>query len=176
VASAVSAQQPSVPSVSWQQPCRGRFKCNVDAGFSTSKNRTGIGICVRDDDSAYVLAKTVSFDVVRPVRVGEALGLYNALGWLSVMQFDGVDFATDSKISYDAFHSHKDDVSEFGHIILACKSLFSTHFTNSRVEFTRQQANAAAHALAGEATSLAILVIYFNVPRFINSISFNEML
>ena len=33
VASAVSAQQPHVPSVSWQRPSRGRFKCNVDAGF-----------------------------------------------------------------------------------------------------------------------------------------------
>jgi hypothetical protein len=79
VASAVSAQQPPVPSVSWQRPSRDRFKCNVDAGFSTSKNRTGIDICVRDDDGAYVLAKTVSFDVVHPVRVGEALCLYHAL-------------------------------------------------------------------------------------------------
>lgn len=115
-----------------------------------------------------MLAKAISFDIVHTVRVGEALGLYHALEWLSDMQFDNVDFATDSKITYDAFHSHKDDVSEFGHIISACQALFSTHFTNSRVEFTMRQANAAAHALAREATSLASPVIYFNIPRCIN--------
>nr|ABN06084.1 Polynucleotidyl transferase, Ribonuclease H fold [Medicago truncatula] len=176
VASAVSAQQSLVPSISWERPSRGRFKCNVDAGFSTSKNRIGIGICVRDDDGAYVLAKTISFDVVHPVRVGEALGLYHALEWLSDMQFDNMDFAMDSKITYDAFNSQKDDISEFGHIISARQSLFSTHFTNSRVEFIRRQANAAAHAFAGEATSLTSPVIYFNIPRCINNIIFNEML
>jgi len=87
------------------------------------------------------------------------------------MQFDNVDFAMDSKITYNVFHSQKDDIFEFGHIILACQSLFSTHFTNSR-----QQANAPAHALAGEATSLANLIIYFNISRCINNIIFNEML
>lgn len=29
------------------------------------------------------------------------------------MQFNNVDFAMDSKTTHDAFHSHKDDVSEF---------------------------------------------------------------
>jgi len=82
----------------------------------------------------------------------------------------------DCKITYDAFHSQKDNISEFGHIISACQSLFSTHFTNSRVEFSRRQVNAAAHALGGEATSLASPVIYFNIPRCINNIIFNEML
>jgi len=163
-------------SATWQRPSHGRFKCNVDAGFSMVMNRTGIGICVRDDDGAYVLAKTTSFDIVHPVRVGEALGLYHALEWLSDMKFDNVDFVTDSKITYDAFHSHKDDVSEFGNIISACQTLFFTHFTNSRVEFTRRQAKAAAHAIAREATSLASPVMYFNIPRCINNIIFNEML
>ena len=82
----------------------------------------------------------------------------------------------DSKITYDAFHSQKDDISEFGHIISAFQSLFSTHFTNSRVEFSRRQANAAAHAPAEEATSVASPFIYFNIPHCINNIIFNEML
>lgn len=160
----------------WQRPPRGRLKCNIDAGFSTSMNRTGIGICVRDDDGAFVLAKTLSFEVVHSVNVGEALGLYYAFEWLSDMQLDHVNFETDSKITHDAFHSRKVDDSEFGQIISACQSLFSTHFTNSRVEFIRRQANEVAHALAGEATLLASPITYFNPPRCINNIIFNEML
>jgi hypothetical protein len=72
----------SVAPVHWQCPPRGRLKCNVDVGFSVATNRTDIGICVRDDDGAFVLAKTISFDVVHSVHVGEALGLYHALEWL----------------------------------------------------------------------------------------------
>jgi len=126
-ASDATAQQPpahlqqlpmaAAHSATWQRPSHGPLKCNVDAGFSTAKNRTVIDICVQDDHGAYVLAKAISFDIVHTVRVGKALGLYHALEWLSDMQFDNVDFATNSKITYDAFHSHKDDVSEFGHII-----------------------------------------------------------
>jgi ribonuclease HI len=133
-----SSSMASVAPVHWLRRPRGRLKCNVDAGFSVATNRTSISICVRDDDGAFVLAKTISFDVVHSVHVGEALGLYHALEWLSDMQFDIVDFETDCKTTCDAFHSHKDDVSEFGHIISACQSLFTNHFTNSRVEFIRR--------------------------------------
>jgi hypothetical protein len=80
------------------------------------------------------------------------------------MQFDHVDFEIDSKITRDAFHSRTTDVTEFGNIIGACRELFSS-FTNSRVEFIRQQANAAAHALAREATSLASPNIYYVIPH-----------
>lgn len=44
-------------------------------GFSASLTRIGIGISVRDDDGAFVRAKTLSFEVVHSVNVGEALGL-----------------------------------------------------------------------------------------------------
>jgi len=44
-----------------------------------------------------VLAKTLSFEVVHLVNVGEALGLHYAFEWLSDMQFDNVNFETDSK-------------------------------------------------------------------------------
>jgi len=47
--------------VYWQRPAPGRPKCNIDASFSQSMNRIGIGICVCDDDGAFVMAKTMSF-------------------------------------------------------------------------------------------------------------------
>jgi len=92
------------------------------------------------------------------------------------MQFDNVDFAMDSKTTHDAFHSYKDDVSEFKHIISACQSLFANHFTNSRVEFPRRQTNAFAYALAEGTTLLTNPIIYFNTPYYINNIIFNKML
>ena len=125
-----------------------RYKCNIDAAFSSQFNRTGIDICVRDSDGTFVLAKIVTYPCMVPVDVGEALGLHSALQWLSDMQMDCVDFETDSKLTSDAFLSTRNDTSEFGSIILSCRLLFSSFFSNSRVEFVRRQANADAHALS----------------------------
>jgi len=84
----------------------------------------------------------VSFPCLHQVAVGEAMGLFEALQWLSDMSFENVDFELDSKVTCDAFLSRRDDISEFGHVIASCKALFSAFFTNSRVEFTMRQANA----------------------------------
>jgi len=109
---------------SWQHPLLGRYKCNIDAAFSSHSNRTGIGICVCDSEGTFVLAKTVTYPCIVPVDVGEALG-YATMQWLSDMQFDSVDFETDSKLTADSFMSTRNDTSEFGSIISSCRSLFS---------------------------------------------------
>jgi hypothetical protein len=36
-----------------QPPMPGRYKCNIEAAFSSSLNRTGIGICVRYSDGTF---------------------------------------------------------------------------------------------------------------------------
>jgi len=161
---------------SWQHPLPGRYKCNINAAFSSHSNRTGIGICVRDSEGTFVLAKTVTYPFIVPVDVGEALGLHSAVQWLSEMQFDSVDFETDSKLTVDAFLSNRNDTSEFGSIISSCRSLFSSFFSNSRVEFVRRQANAVAHALAREVTLLASLVVCYDIPNCIESLIINEIL
>jgi hypothetical protein len=132
-------------------------------------------VCIRDDSGTFVLAKVLQFNQVYPVAVGEALGLYHALQWLQDMQFDNIDFELDSKITRDAFHSRTVNVTEFGHIIDAYRWIFSTSFTNSRIEFIRRQANAAAHALAREATSLASPITFYVSPHCIESIIIYEM-
>jgi hypothetical protein len=92
------------------------------------------------------------------------------------MQFNNVEFEFDSNVTRDAFHSRHTDATEFGSIMKACKEMFYVHFTNSRVEFTRRKANAAAHVLAREAISLASPTIYYVIPSCIESIIINEML
>jgi len=42
----------------WKKTAPGRYKCNIDASFSTSYSRVGLGMCLRDDDGAFVLART----------------------------------------------------------------------------------------------------------------------
>jgi len=35
----------------------GRLKCNVDAASDTQSNKVGIGVCVKDNNGKFVLAK-----------------------------------------------------------------------------------------------------------------------
>jgi len=131
---------------------------------------------IRDDSETFVLAKVHQFNHMYSVEIGEALRLYHALKWMTDIQFDHVKFEIDSKITRDAFHSRTTDVTEFGNTIGACRELFSISFTNSRVEFIRRQANAVAHTLAREATSLTSPNIYYVIPHCIETIIINEML
>jgi isoaspartyl peptidase/L-asparaginase-like protein (Ntn-hydrolase superfamily) len=45
----------------WQRHAPGRYKCNVDASFSSDHNKVGIGMCIRDSDGSFVLARTTWF-------------------------------------------------------------------------------------------------------------------
>jgi hypothetical protein len=85
-------------TTTWQRPRPGRMKCNIDASFSESLNRTGIGICVRDAEGTFVLAKTLHFSPKCSVPLGEAMGLFFAIQWLRDLRMDHIDFALDSKI------------------------------------------------------------------------------
>jgi ribonuclease HI len=138
----------------------------VDATFSDQRNITGAGICIRDDEDTFVLAKVIPIFPLCSVSMGEALALYHALEWLSDMSFDHVDFCSESKVTVDAFHQNRVDVTKTGHILTTCRQLFTTHFTNSKVEFSRRQTNEVAHSLAGVATLSASPKIYYHVPRW----------
>jgi ribonuclease HI len=130
----------SVPGITHlQKPLPGRLKCNIDAVFSTVLNRVGICMCLRDDEDAYMLAKTMSLSPLVSVNVGDALAFYHALQWIRDMGFDNVDFVLDSKTTSDAISSNIIDVTKLGQIIAACQDTLSSSFTNSRVEFNRRQ-------------------------------------
>ena len=66
----------------WQRPAHGRFMCNIDASFLVSTNKLGLGMCIRDEEGCFVLAKTMWFSPVCLVDIGEALGLYHAVRWV----------------------------------------------------------------------------------------------
>jgi len=89
---------------------------------------------------------------------------------------DNIDFEVDSKITKDAFTARRDDISEFGHIVEASRSMFHSKFSNSRVEFVKRQGNAVAYTLAREATLLTSPVVYYVILNCIKSFIINEML
>ncbi|KAK2355667.1 hypothetical protein QL285_093058 [Trifolium repens] len=160
----------------WQRPQQGRMKCNIDASFSDSLNRTGIGMCIRDVDGTFVLAKTLHFSPRCSVPLGEAMGLFFAVQWLRDLRLDHVDFALDSQIGTDAFHRQRPDITEFGQLMSVTRGLFTSSFRNSRVEFNRRQANEVAHVLARVAPFSASPTIYIDVPHCIEHYIANDML
>jgi hypothetical protein len=52
----ISPQQ-TPQNLGWTRPSEGCLKCNVDASFSRTRNKVGIGICIRDEQGQFVLAK-----------------------------------------------------------------------------------------------------------------------
>lgn len=133
------------------------MKCNIDVVFSTQRNHTDIGICLRDEGGTFVLARATSFGGVHPIDIGEALGLHLDLQWVSDLQLDNIDFEVDSENTQEAIYSSWEDISEFGNIITTFRVLLSSKFVNSRTEFVMRQANAGAY--------LACPTIYFHIPN-----------
>ncbi|XP_039682833.1 uncharacterized protein [Medicago truncatula] len=142
----------------WQRPARGRFKCNIDASFSTSTNKVGLGMCIRDEEGRFVLAKTMWFSLVCSVDIGEALGLYHAVRWVHDLQLPLVDFKVNSKRIVDYFKHGNADITE---VLLWRIQGTIALLTNSIVEFTRRQPNEVAHELAQAAFCKSMPQFYY---------------
>ena len=104
----------------WTKPAIGQFKCNIDASFAKHLNKVGIGMCIRDDTSAFVLAKTEWFSPIYEVHIREGLALLSALEWVHELNLGPMDFEMDAKKVVDSFLSTKHDVTGFGNIIQNC--------------------------------------------------------
>jgi len=152
------------------------MKCNVDASFSTSRNRFGIGMCICDDKGQFVLAKAMWFAPMCSIDEGEALGLYHAMRWINDLQLPNVDFEVDSKQVADYFNQGNGDITEFGVIMDGNIQFCSLQLTNYRVEIITRQANVVGHELAQAATSSSSFCTYIEIPDFINNLIANEML
>jgi ribonuclease HI len=100
--------------------------------------RSGIDICIRDDQGSFVLTKIEWFAPILDVDTGEAVGLLHALKWVQELQLKNVDFEFDSKNVVAKFHSKARDISRSVGVIKDCQFIHNSHFRNSRVEFVRK--------------------------------------
>jgi len=98
-------------NICWTKPNTGRYKCNIDASFSKHLNKVGLGMCIRDEHGAFVLAKTDWFSLICEVHIGEALGLISALEWVHELNLGLVDYEMDAKRVVDSFLSSRHDVT-----------------------------------------------------------------
>jgi len=162
-----SISQTSKQNVSWVKPSPGRYKCNVDAFFCDTSNRVGIGMCIRDAEGAFVLARIEWFSPVVDVDIGEAIGLLKAMEWARDLHLLNIDFEVDSKVVVDNIYGKQIDVSDFSVIINNCVHLLCTDLINSYVSFIRRQTNKVAHSLAKAALLEASFRIHSNIPSCI---------
>lgn len=63
----------------WEKSTRGRYKCNIDALFSSSLNNVGLEMCICDDEGKFVLVKIEWFTPLCEVDIGEVVGLHTTL-------------------------------------------------------------------------------------------------
>jgi hypothetical protein len=88
----------------WVKLTTERYNGNIDASFSSQRNRVGIGMSIRDDEGRFLLAKTMWMSPICNVDIGEALELFHTLNWVWELQLGSVDFALDLKMVVDYFH------------------------------------------------------------------------
>jgi len=169
--------QSLMPSlVKWAKPQQGRLKCNIDVAFSEALNRAGVGLCKRDAAGNFMKAKMLRTNPICTPEIGEALGLLHTIHWMHELQLSNVDFETDAKKVVDYFNKGSNDVSEFGAILDECKRCRNGYFKNSKVEFSRRQANEVVHTLARETLLLAGPHVCNDVPLYILTMINNKKL
>jgi len=63
------------------------------------------------------------------------------LQWVPELGFDNTNFSLDSKIVVGAFNGNNNSINDFSSIIISCRELFSTPFSNYKVEFNMGKEN-----------------------------------
>lgn len=109
-------------------------------------------------------------------EVGEAHGLSYAIIWVHDLQITNVDFDMDAKKVVDYFNKGHNDISESGVIVEECRRNFAAYFENSKVEYSRRQANEVSHTLVREADFLASPQNFNVAPICISTLNISEKL
>jgi ribonuclease HI len=174
-------QQPRLTAVqqqhdrTWQQPPRGWYKCNVDAGFFDDLHKTSAGWCLRDYTGSFVMAGTLWNEGNWSTIEGESFALLEAMRAMVNRGITHVIFESDSKIVVDAIHTSRDGVSEFSSLICNIKNMLLAN-SNFVVKFVRRQANMVAHSLARAAISRPRRDVIDILPPCIATLLYNEII
>jgi ribonuclease HI len=174
-------QQPRLTAVqqqhdrTWQQPPRGWYKCNVDAGFFDDLHKTSAGWCLRDYTGSFVMAGTLWNEGNWSTIEGESFALLEAMRAMVNRGITHVIFESDSKIVVDAIHTSRDGVSEFSSLICNIKNTLLSN-SNFVVKFVRRQANMVAHSLARAAISRPRRDVIDILPTCIATLLYNEII
>lgn len=166
-------QQEQQQNISWQPPDQGYVKCNVDAALFSDQKCFGVGMCIRNSQGRFIKALSRWFECTPRPLEAEALGLKEAILWLSELGLSNVLIGLDCKLLVDGIVDGTKNQSEFGNIMSTCRSLL-THFPNFKISFARRQANFVAHTLARESKLYASRHVFDWIPSCITTTIMNE--
>jgi ribonuclease HI len=110
------------------------------------------------------------------IAEAEALGIREALTWVqnNYGAATSIEVESDCLQAVQAINSRHANNTEFGSIIVMCRSLLSLR-NNCKVSYVRRQANRVAHSLAQAARLTAGHQIYNYCPPCITTTIMNEM-
>ncbi|XP_058774289.1 uncharacterized protein LOC131648555 [Vicia villosa] len=140
------------PNLVWEPPVEGRIKCNVDAGFNSSRGTTNRDWCMRDFRGSFVCAGAAWDFCHYPILEAEALALKETIHSAINLQLESVIFESDSQNTVQAILSNHKGCSDFSSIISSIHVLL-LNFPNFEVKFVKRQANSVAHAITKAADS-----------------------
>nr|ADK92871.1 retrotransposon protein [Hypericum perforatum] len=130
----------------WNAPTAGFYKINVDAGLRAERGGQ-VGIVVRDDTGAFVMATTRSFpNLVHPTLL-EGQAVYTGLEFANALGLERVELESDCLPVVMQLSKGYTDRSDLSNIIDDCKMLLS-NFQQVRIAHVRREANQAAHEMA----------------------------
>jgi hypothetical protein len=182
---AISARAQQV-LVEWREANIKKQKCNAAghmAGLQADDSRHSAGASSllqsqikwkKPQQGKLKKAKMMWSNPICWPEIGEALGLLYAMQWVHELQLTNLDFEMGAKLVVDYFNKGSNNVSEFGAILEECKRWRNVYFENSKVEFSRRQANEVAHTLAREALFFASPQVFNDVPLCILTLINNQ--
>ncbi|KAK6120755.1 hypothetical protein DH2020_045505 [Rehmannia glutinosa] len=142
--------------IKWQKPTFSYPKCNIDASICRSSKQTGIGMVVRDDMGVFVVARCITFQGCYQIKEAEAIGVREALSWITNLGLKKVSFETDAKIVVDGLYSAVGG-SEFDVLLSADEPDFS-------VTFVQREGNKVPHELAKRSFSFVSPLVWTCPP------------
>lgn len=150
----------------WVAPETGLLKVNVDASIVEGSSHFSVGMVLRDHRGDYLGGKVMKVAAAVSVLEAEAIGIDEALSWISSRTEGRVCVESDSLTAVQAINSQSVYHLEIGHILDACRLKLSVR-PNIHVKHVRRLANRTAHLVARVPCELNCCIDLVSPPRFV---------
>lgn len=129
----------------WRKPMAGWSKLNIDAAVFPD-GTIGVGCVLRDEHGLFLGARNCRIVGAWSPREAEALGMKEALSWLTKRRGQGCIIETDSQVLVTACNGNPGEAM-YGTIVGDCIQLLK-HINPVLLRFVYRSANRVAHVLA----------------------------
>lgn len=124
----------------------GEMKCNVDTTLFSQEGKYGIGMCVFEM-TEFVKANIVTFSGTPLPQEAKAMGFKYAIKWFSELGIQSITIELDCLPAVNGMNGTIKLNSDFGSILISCKTLLS-NVQSYRINYIRRQTNLITLSLA----------------------------